>query len=466
MTNIICGTLRKIKKFYFSFDVDKKILTIQPIKMNDHISFLSELDFCDFPYFKDYADLEGETNTHAYIKFINIKFSSIGRGCFKAWVPAYILGITNDIYPISKPNKINKLVFKGECIDRFSSSKSIVSSKWDRDNSKLQVNLNYGEDKIKKFFYKNLEFNLIPGWRMINNQNDVNTFLTTKTLLTIKSEKTLKINSIIKIYREVQKLFSFICYRQHVEFDSIILNQIEPIKFGDNIRDTIISFELHISADDDKYDLPKVGKTMILKDYVGRIPKLIQCLCDDEFMLLSFPSNSLTESIIDNNKYISISSAFESEFNLLNPKFKSFRKKKYSEAKIATLNYLINQKDNVEKYNRQTRNYFEDLYKFIDDCEGRLEEKIMYALETYSYIVEPERGFFINKNPDIDFSNCSLAKAFTDKRNNLSHGSKLEKFKKIEIASYSIIRKINYAMILERAGFNKIQIREIIKQVL
>ena len=110
--------------------------------------------FCDFPYFKDYADLEGETNTHAYIKFINIKFSSIGRGCFKAWVPAYILGITNDIYPISKPNKINKLVFKGECIDRFSSSKSIVSSKWDRDNSKLQVNLDYGEDKIKKFFIK------------------------------------------------------------------------------------------------------------------------------------------------------------------------------------------------------------------------------------------------------------------------------------------------------------------------
>ena len=65
----------------------------------------------------------------------------------------------------------------------------------------------------------------------------------------------------------------------------------------------------------------------------------------------------------------------------------------------------------------------------------------------------------------MNFDKASLSKAFADKRNNLSHGVKLEKFKILEIVSYSIVRKINYAMILERSGFNKEQIHEIINQI-
>ena len=48
---------------------------------------------------------------------------------------------------------------------------------------------------------------------------------------------------------------------------------------------------------------------------------------------------------------------------------------------------------------------------------------------------------------------------------NLSHGSKLEKFKTLEIASYIIVRKINYAVLLKRSGFEKSQIQEIVNQI-
>lgn len=465
MTNTICGVLRKKKKFYFSFNISEKILTIQPDKMNLMPSLFAESDFDDFPYLKDTIDLEGETNLGTYIRFINVKFSSIGRGCFQAWVPAYILGCSNGFYPIVKPNQINKLVFKGECIDRFMSSKCIASDTLDRDNYKLQVNIDYGKDKIKKFYYDDIEFELVPGWTMTTNQKDVNKLLTVETSLVINSKKRLNIKSVMKLYEKIEKLFSFVCYRRHVEFNSIELSQITPIKYIDTPQDTTIRFELYISKDDDNYDLPKIGKNMVLKDFTDKIPSLIKCLNEDEFMLLSLPSNSLTAPIIDNNRYISISSTFESEFDLLNPKFKSTRKKNYNDAKVATLKYLNNQKNNA-RFNSQIRGYFGDLYNFIDRCEGRLEEQIIHELKEYSYIVEPERKFFANKYPTFDFSNNSLARAFVNKRDNLSHGSKLEKFKRVEIVSYSIIRKINYAMILERAGFDKKQIQEIVRQVL
>ena len=465
MNNIICGILKARKKFYFSFNTGTKILTIQPSKMSEFPSFISQNDFDDFSLSKERMNISGETNSRNYIEFIDVKFSSIGRGCFQAWVPAYIIGKANALSFIPKPTSIKHISFKGECIDRFMTSKQTVSDDWDYRNNKLQINIDYGKDKIKKFNYNNLEFSLVPGWNMISAQKDVNLLLTMQTTLNIKSKKKMNVKAIIELYKKVEKLFSFICYRQHVNFDSIILTQIEPVIFDKVPEDTTINFELHVSSDDNKYDLPNVGQHMILRDYsVNNIPSLIKCLEEDEHMLLSFPNNSLKANIIDNNKYISISSAFESEFDLLYPNFKSNKNKNYNTAKINTINFLSEQATNKQN-NAQTRKYYNDFVKYIEDFEGRLEEQISYIFQIYSYIVEQEINYFKSEYHDMNFDKASLSKAFANKRNNLSHGVKLEKFKILEIVSYSIVRKINYAMILERSGFNKEQIHEIINQI-
>lgn len=465
MNNIICGILKARKKFYFSFNTGTKILTIQPSKMSEFPSFIPQNDFDDFSLSKERMNISGETNSRNYIEFIDVKFSSIGRGCFQAWVPAYIIGKANALSFIPKPTSIKHISFKGECIDRFMTSKQTVSDDCDYRNNKLQINIDYGKDKIKKFNYNNLEFSLVPGWNMISAQKDVNLLLTMQTTLNIKSKKKMNVKAIIELYKKVEKLFSFICYRQHVNFDSIILTQIEPVIFDKVPEDTAINFELHVSSDDNKYDLPNVGQHMILRDYsVNNIPSLIKCLEEDEHMLLSFPNNSLKANIIDNNKYISISSAFESEFDLLYPNFKSNKNKNYNTAKINTINFLSEQATNKQN-NAQTRKYYNDFVKYIEDFEGRLEEQISYIFQIYSYIVEPEINYFKSEYHDMNFDKASLSKAFADKRNNLSHGVKLEKFKILEIVSYSIVRKINYAMILERSGFNKEQIHEIINQI-
>lgn len=465
MNNTICGILKARKKFYFSFNTGTKILTIQPSKMSEFPSFIAQDDFDDFSLSKERINISGETNNRNYIEFINVKFSSIGRGCFQAWVPAYIIGKANALSSIPKPTSIKYISFKGECIDRFMTSKRTVSDDWDYRNNKLQINVDYGKDKIKKFKYNNLEFSLVPGWNMISAQKDANLLLTMQTTLNIKSKKKMNVKTIIEIYKKVEKLFSFICYRQHVNFDSIILTQIEPVIFDKVPEDTTINFELYISSDDNKYDLPKVGRHMILHDhYINNIPSLIKCLEEDEHMLLSFPNNSLKANIIDNNKYICISSAFESEFDILYPNFKSNKNENYNTAKINTIKFLSEQATNKQN-NAQTRKYYNDFVKYIEDFEGRLEEQISYIFQIYSYIVEPEINYFKSEYPGMNFDKTSLSKAFADKRNNLSHGAKLEKFKTLEVASYSIVRKINYAMILERSGFNKEQIQEIINQI-
>ena len=89
----------------------------------------------DFSLSKKRMNISGETNNRNYIEFIDVKFLSIGRGCFQAWVPAYIIGKANSLSFIPKPNAIKNISFKGECIDRFMTSKDTVSDNLDYNNS-------------------------------------------------------------------------------------------------------------------------------------------------------------------------------------------------------------------------------------------------------------------------------------------------------------------------------------------
>lgn len=72
MNNIICGVLKKKRKFYFTFYADSKILTIQPPKMSMFPSFIPE---DDFSLSIERMNISGETNNRNYIEFIDVKFS-------------------------------------------------------------------------------------------------------------------------------------------------------------------------------------------------------------------------------------------------------------------------------------------------------------------------------------------------------------------------------------------------------
>ena len=464
MSKVICGVLRKKRKFYFTFNEDTKILIIQPVKMNEYLSIIGDVDFKKISISREKMNISGETNSRYYIEFIDVRFVSIGRGCFEAWVPAYVIGKDNALSSIPRPINIKNISFKGDCIDRFMSSKSMASSDWDYKNQKLQVNIDYGEDKIKRFNYNDLEFSLVPGWIMPSAQKNVKTLLNMQTSLKIEAEKTMNLEEIINLYKKMEKFFAFLCYRKHVEFESIILSQIVKVKFDKEPRDTVIEFELHVSSDNGTYDLPKIGKSITLDNYTNYMPLLIKSLEEDDYIILSLPDNSLDVNIIDNNRFIAISSSFESEFDLTYPNFKSNKNQNYKKAKKETINFLLKESNNRNN-NSTTRKYYKNFINYLEKIEGSLEEQLSHVFQVYSYIVKEDQDYYKKEYPNINFDNEYLAKAFADKRNNLSHGNKLESFKILEMVSYLVVRKINYAMILDRAGFNKEEIKNIINKI-
>ena len=464
MSNIICGILNTKKKFYFSFALDSKILTIQPVKMNRTASCIFKHDFEDYPFLVKRMNISGETNENRYIEFINVKFASIGRGCFQAWVPAYILGLSNTIEPISKPNKITEILFKGECIDRMISARKIISDNLDYDNSKLTVNVDYGNEKIENFKYEKYDCYFVPSWTMPTGMKDVKNVLNVSTYLKIKSEKVISISKIIELYKDFEKLFSFGCHRQHVEFDSIIIKQIIPINYFDKIEDTVIQFKLVISSPDEEYDIPKIGKTLKITDEIDNISKLINSLKNDNFIILSFPFNFHEDSIVDNDKYINVSSSFESAFDKLFPNYKSEKSSDFKFVKESIINFIIEQSNN-KYFNKKRREYFKDFKEYLELYEGSLEEKLQFAYKKYNYIIKDDINYFKSEFKVDEITYEKIACKFAKKRNHLSHGSKLEQFSDIEVLAYSFLKKINYAMVLEKSGFNEERIAEIIKQI-
>ena len=465
MANIICGVIQKNKKFYFSFDTESKILTIQPTKMQINQSLILEHDFEDYPYLKNPINICGETNEHRYIEFMNVKFSSIGRGCFQAWVPAYIIGLTNGLYPIAKPNNIKEIVFQGECIDRLLTAKKNVSNDWDEKNNKLQINVEYGKDKIKEFNFNKNTYSFVPSWKMPSTAKDVINVLIVNTYLKISSKNKLRVEKIIELYKNVERFFSFSCNRQHVEFEKILLRETIPVDYFGNIKETTIEFELFVSSDSVQRDIPVIGRTLTILDEFTMIPNIMKSLEENKFILLSFPNSALDASIVDNDKYINIASSFEAEFDKLYPKYKTLKNKDFKLAKENILAYLNKEMEN-KQFSRKTRGYFKDFYDYIELNEGRLEEKLCYVYEKYESIIIDDINYYKNKFSLNNISKNELAKAFSIKRNLLSHGAKLEKFNKLEIVAYSLLRKINYAMILERSGFNKDSIKRIVEQIM
>lgn len=463
MSNIICGVLKKRQLFYFNFDKDSNILTIQPKKMQPHVAF-SDFDFDEYPYFKEYIDLEGETNNHNYIKFINIKFSSIARGCFQAWVPAYIEGNANGLYPIPKPDKINKIIFSSEAIDLFVQSNRIVKDEINNESKELIIKVDYGKNKTKSFVYKKYTYEFYPAWR-ISYSKDINNIFVMNSRLCINSTNYMKVKDILKCYELVEKFLCFTNYRKHIIFDKILLCQEENVKYFDNIQKTNIQFELHVAYSDEKYDLAQDNKVILIDDVYQNINNLFENIINADFLIQSLPINSNEKSIISIEKYINISSSFESEMGKLFSNFKSESNEKFKKVQEDVCKYIkLKIKTQKSKNSKETK-YYESFLKELKNIDGRLEEKILYALKKYMYLIEIDINYYKKLYNLDDIKLIDLAVAFANKRNNLAHGYKLESFNKQEIMAYVMVRKICYALILERSGLKKEEIKKIIEKI-
>lgn len=458
MSKIIHGFLKLGKKIPFCFNQDNNILEL--LATDNNGKNIIEIYIKKLKGKK--IDIDGETLDKRYIRFFNVKIKTFDFKEFKAFIPAYLIGMNNNFEKVIKPTDVKEIIFFGECITRVLPPKESVKKNINY-KKKIYSLTHFGDyDSHHSFEFENKKYKFLPKIILSKCDEDGKSKMEVTTCLFVSSDKKITFKGIIDTYKEVQKLFSFLCYRSHVSFQNIILNQRVLVDYGNQVREEIIKYKLFVAEEDREYDLPLCDNVLNISEHMHNIPFLIKNLLMDDYILSTMPINKNDLIYVDTNKFLAMSTSFEALFLKKHKKYKSSKNKDYYLAKKKTLLYLKKQIDD-EKNNRKMKKYFKSFYNEVMQLEGRLEEKLKFYYEKYENILKDDINRYKEyHNIDI-ITKELLSQAFSSKRNVLSHGlKKIENFSLLEILSYCLLRKIVYGMILENSNFEPDDIKMIL----
>ena len=322
MEQIICGNL-EFDNIKYKFDFRDNVLVLIPEEMQEYSKWRFYQSGKKDKF--DYVNIEGTTNNGWYICFIHVKFLHLGRGALQSFVPGYIICKSNGVFPLPKCEQIEKIRFYGECLDKFYYPKKVIekSDFFYSDEIKFEVNKN--KLKTEDFTVNKDIFSFGVYWRAPHSSN-INVVLDVSTYLEINFNTKKSIEQLVEYYLNIKKFFSFINNRRYVKFSKIFAYKTENIDYGitnQDIRPTPIQFELFFVDPDEKFDLNNSLNSIKLEDLDNKFSKIYKKVISKNFLTEYYPLSTTDENYIDNDKYLSVSSAFESEFNKLYPKFKS-----------------------------------------------------------------------------------------------------------------------------------------------
>lgn len=96
---------------------------------------------------------------------------------------------------------------------------------------------------------------------------------------------------------------------------------------------------------DEKYDLDKTNNSIHLEDIDNKFSKLYKLVTHKDFLTEYYPLSISDNNYVDNDKYVNVARAFESEFDKLYPKFKLNTSEEYNAVKKSLLKCLSNKKN-------------------------------------------------------------------------------------------------------------------------
>lgn len=459
--DIINGKLKyKEKEFCFNYNDD--VLTIYPDKLEEH--WKSLINMFDKTQVKDKnatINLYGETSNGNPIVFIRLSLNNIGRGIYRSFVPAYILGKCNGVSPLPNINDFSKMVIKGECIDKLYNPKILIKDIDSTKKFKPIIKFNNLKDVEKEFTINNDVWKYGISWNMPFKK--LNSVIELNSNLYINFDKLKNVNEIIEYYIKLEKMLCFLYNRKHIILSDIKLYK--DIIFYDEIEKkntkTFITFILKINERKDiDYDLPKRQKQLSILDLETHLESLYNEINKNPFLKEFLPKNTYDSNHIDINQFLQVTSTFESEFDRTYPNYKSKKNTNYKRIKDKVLEYLENCKVDENKY---VRKYITDFYDTINNMEGTLPEQICYVLKEFAKPIEKIKQRLFVHYEITNVNNNELAQKFSQKRNSLIHGNELKEFTDIEIVSYILIERIVYCLLLKRVGFSSDEIVRIIE---
>lgn len=476
MEQIICGNL-EFDNIKYKFDFRDNVLVLIPEEMQEYSKWRFYQSGKKDKF--DYVNIDGTTNSGWYICFIHVKFSHLGRGALQSFVPGYIICKSNGIFPLPKCEQIEKIKFYGECLDKFYYPKKVIekSDFFYSDEIKFEVNKN--KLKTEDFTVNKDIFSFGVYWRAPHSSN-INVVLDVSTYLEINFNTKKSIEQLVEYYLNIKKFFSFINNRRYVKFSKIFAYKTENIDYGitnQDIRPTPIQFDLFFVDPDEKFDLNNSLNSIKLEDLDNKFSKIYKKVINKNFLTEYYPLSTTDENYIDNDKYLSVSSAFESEFNKLYPKFKSTISSEYDEVKKIILKSISNKKCKAKKKlmistdetnNKSLKSTISEcdyFSKIIKNINGTLQEKITYSYKKYSDILDYKKNTLLKSYEIKKAKPGLLAEAFVKRRNKISHGNETNQFEPLEIISYELLRMCIYCVTLERCNFSEEKIKEFIKKL-
>lgn len=477
MSKLVCGDL-EYENTKYKFDFRDNLLVLIPEKMDTNYTKWYFEHLGKNEKF-DYINLDGITSDGKYICFIHVKFSHLGRGALQAFVPGYIIGKTNSISPLPICENIEKVRFYGDCLDKFYYPKRIVESNDFLNSKKIKFEISNKKLKTDDFTIDGDKYSFGVYWTAPYSSN-INVVLDVSSYLEINFKNTKNINQIVDYYFDVKKFFSFINNRKYIKFSKIILFKTENINFGfsdtNDIKSREMEFDLFFVDPDEEFDLNMSINTLRLEDLDNKFTKVYNEIKSEKFLITYYPLSTKDDHYIDNDKYVGVSSAFESEFDKLNPNFKSSINKEYDDVKktilkaISNKKYITNKKLQIlESQDKKTLksvikecDYFS---KIISKIDGTLQEKIIYSYKKYNKIIEEKKQILL-KNYDIEKAKDGiLAEKFVKRRNDISHGNGTKQFEPLEIVSYELLRICIYCITLERCKFSEEKMKIFIDKI-
>ncbi|HIT10358.1 MAG TPA: hypothetical protein IAC24_02010 [Candidatus Onthousia faecigallinarum] len=477
MSKIICGELT-FNNIKYKFDFRDNILVLLPDELQEYTKWHFEHIGAREKF--DYVNIDGTTNNGWYICFIHVKFSYLGRGILQAFIPGYVICKANGISPLPICDNIEKLRFYGTCLDKFYYPKRIIETSDFLHSDDIKFEVNKNKLKTEDFIVNKDKFCFGVYWKAPYSSN-INVVLDVASFLEINFNNCKNINEIVEYYLNVKKFFSFINNRKYVKFDKIVAYKNEQINYGfkehDDIRNTEIEFEFFFVDPEDKFDLNNSLNTIHIEDLDNKFSKLYKIITDKDFLTEYYPLSTQDNNYIDNEKYINVSSAFESEFDKLYPKFKSTFSAEYSEVKKSILKFIANKKNRTNKKIKLStdKNELTSMKKVIKECEyfskiikkidGSLQEKIVYSYKEYNDIIGSKKKELMKNYELVKASPGILADKFVKRRNDISHGNGTEQFTSFEIISYELMRMSIYCITLERIKMSKEKMKNFIDKL-
>lgn len=455
-----------INEIEYSFYYNNKFITVFP---KDPTSSWDDLEglFYRAKKVKIFETIYGKSRAGNEIIFLNVKLKPYGRKILKGFVPAYLISHSN---LINAPNAENfeEIIFRGDVIDKIYSPHNLIKkSSYDFENHVPILEFNSQKD-VKKTTKLN-DDSIYLTVKAISSGKDKTYPILLKSELGIKFAIDRNMQEIKDYYKKITQTLSFFFNRRYLKYEKVMLVRTIDVKYtiqkGDKIEyETRKEKQIYDLVINDEYkDTFDIGNIAFDTEiFLNTFPKVYNIIDENMFSLLYYSKNKDDDIAFDHYQFMSTASAFEGQFDLVYPEFKTRKKAKFSEVKNGLLAYIESQK---EQENAVGKKYLSSFESMIENCQGTLSEQLNYGLKVFNKAIEKNKQRLFVEFNILNKSNNDIATAFQNKRNSLMHTFLEQRYEPIEIVGYVLVKMLVYCLILKRATLEENEIISIIHSI-